>query len=70
MRPITVNNNTYTSISAAWRALSPPGLSLVTVRWRLREGWGADWAFVHPVVSPEDRRTFKELRLTFDGLTD
>jgi hypothetical protein len=64
MRPITVNNNTYTSISAAWRAESPPGLSLVTVRWRLKQEWPADIAFWSGVVPPTARRKFKEVRTT------
>lgn len=62
MKPITVNNITYTSVVAAWRALSPEGLKLVTVRWRLREGWNNEDAFTIGTVPPQDRRNFKTIR--------
>lgn len=62
MIPITINNNTYTSISAGWRAVSPPGLSLITVRWRLRNNWTPKDALTTPVVPPEDRRMFADNR--------
>jgi hypothetical protein len=62
MNPITVNGVTYTSVAAAWRAQSPRNLKLVTVRWRLRDGWTADDAVTLGVVPPENRRTFKGLR--------
>ena len=61
MIPITVNNNSYKSISEAWRALSPDGLREITVRLRLRNGWLPADAFMYPVVLPVDRRTFKEV---------
>jgi hypothetical protein len=62
MIPITVNNNTYKSISEAWRELSPEGLREITVRLRLRNGWPPEQAFLLPVVIAADRRTFKEVR--------
>ena len=62
MIQITVNNNTYKSISAAWRAESPPGLKEITVRLRLRNGWPTCQAFTFPPVIATDRRKFKEVR--------
>jgi len=62
MNPIQVNGVTYTSVAAAWRALSPRNLKLVTVRWRLRSGWEADDALLLGVVPPRNRRLFKGLR--------
>ena len=59
---ITVNNYTYTSIAAAWRAISPKGLPLVTVRWRLKEGWAPELAFLQEPVHPKFRRKFRDLR--------
>lgn len=63
MTPITIGADTFTSISAAWRATSPPGLPLATVRRRLgKYGWPTEDAFLYLPVIPEDRRTFKEVR--------
>ena len=62
MIPVTVNGNTYKSISAAWRAESPEGLPMITVRVRLKMGWHPEDAFSLPSVAPVDRRTFKEIR--------
>ena len=62
MIPIQVNANTYTSIAAAWRAESPEGLGLGTVRWRLKNGWDASSAILQTVVPPVDRRTFDQVR--------
>lgn len=59
---ITVNDFTYTSIAAAWRALSPEDLPLITVRWRLKQGWDPETAFTVGPVAPEMRRIFKGLR--------
>ena len=64
MIPITVNNNSYKSISEAWRELSPDGLREITVRLRLRNGWTPEDAFLTKVVPPEDRRTFKDVRVS------
>ena len=62
MKPVTFEGYTYNSISAAWRALSPPGLPQITVRWRLNDGWRLGPAFLTPPVEPELRRKFKEVR--------
>lgn len=62
MNPITINGVTYTSVAGAWRAVSPRGLTLLAVRWRLREGWTPEEALLLAAVPPESRRTFKELR--------
>lgn len=62
MNPITVRDNTYSSVAAAWRARSPTGLKLITVRWRLRNGWTNWSAITTPVVPPELRRRFNEVR--------
>lgn len=65
MKQITVQGNTYTSITAAWRETGKV-VKLTTVRWRLREGWHPDDAFLLPLVDPEDRRMFVTNRRTFD----
>lgn len=70
MIPITVNNNTYNSISEAWRELSPPSLPEITVRWRLSNGWDAYEAFTTLPVDPVDRRKFPDVRITFDEDTE
>jgi len=62
MIPVQVNNNTYKSISAAWRELSPPDLPMITVRWRLKQGWEPFSAFLTPAVPAPKRRTFKGVR--------
>ncbi len=62
MIPITINNNTYNSISAAWREVSPPGLPMITVRWRLKNGWPPVLALTAAAVPPTNRRGFKSLR--------
>ncbi|GAG24027.1 unnamed protein product [marine sediment metagenome] len=62
MKQITVNNNTYNSISAAWRAESPPGLPMITVRWRLNNGWIPWIAFRTTPVTAKQRRMFKGVR--------
>jgi len=59
------NSNTYTSIASAWRDLSPANLPLITVRWRLKEGWDAWDAFKYPPVQPKVRRVFKDLRMGY-----
>ena len=59
---IKVGNNTYSSIAAAWRAESPEGLPLITVRWRLKSNWVPNDAFWMPSVDPEIRRKFKKIR--------
>jgi len=59
---IKVGNNSYSSIAAAWRAESVGHLPLITVRWRLKNGWSADDAFWTPPAEPKIRRKFKELR--------
>jgi hypothetical protein len=56
MIPITIGNNTYKSISSAWRNESPEGLKMVTVRWRLKNGWSTDHAFWTPMIPPVLRR--------------
>ena len=61
MIPVQVNNNTYKSISAAWREESPAGLPQITVRWRVREGWPTDIAFLLPQVPPAIRCKFKSM---------
>lgn len=63
MIPITIGGNTYKSISLAWRELSPPNLPQITVRWRLKQGWHVEDAFLMPPVAPEVRRINKELRI-------
>lgn len=62
MIPITVGDNTYTSIAAAWRDEAVEGLPLVTVRWRLKEGWDTKLAFKTPPIPGENRRKNKEIR--------
>ena len=62
MIQIQVNNNTYKSIAAAWRELSPSGLPQITVRWRLKQGWEPYSAFLTPQVPAKKRRGFKEIR--------
>jgi hypothetical protein len=62
MNPIEVNGVTYTSVVSAWRNVSPEGLTMSAVRWRLRQGWPASQALTLATVPPERRRTFKELR--------
>jgi hypothetical protein len=62
MNPITVGEVTYTSVAQAWRNESPEGLSLTTVRWRLRNEWSAEDALRTPVVPPVERRGFKGQR--------
>ncbi len=62
MKPVTVLGVTYTSVAEAWRQTSPQNLKLVTVRWRLRNGWSENDAFTLGVVPPENRRGFKEIR--------
>lgn len=62
MRPITFEGYTYNSISAAWRAISPPGLPMITVRKRLDKGWEKGPAFLTPPVPATDRRTFADVR--------
>lgn len=62
MKQVTFEGYTYNSISAAWRALSPPGLPMITVRWRLNEGWAKGPAFLTPPVEPTERRKFKKTR--------
>lgn len=65
MIQIQVNNNTYKSISAAWRELSPPDLPMITVRWRLKSGWEPYAAFLTPAVPPKRRRVFKGIRKVY-----
>ena len=60
MIQITVGDNTYNSISAAWRGESPDGLPMITVRWRIKNGWTTWSAFKIEPVDPEFRRIFKE----------
>ena len=62
MKPVTFEGYTYKSISAAWRALSPPGLPMITVRWRLNDGWRKGPAFLTPAVPAVERRGYKEKR--------
>jgi hypothetical protein len=54
--PVKVGRNTYKSISAAWRAESPEALPMITVRWRLKEGWPNTIAFRLPPTEPQLRR--------------
>lgn len=56
MIPVEVNGHTYKSISAAWRELSPEGLPMITVRWRLRNGWPTKYAFTDGPIVPVMRR--------------
>lgn len=62
MIPIVINGDTYKSISAAWRARSPDGLPMITVRKRLKAGWETGPAFLQEPVAPIDRRTFPLVR--------
>lgn len=59
---IEVRTNTYSSIAAAWRDMSPANLPLITVRWRLKEGWKPEDALRYPPVQPKIRRKFKDIR--------
>ena len=61
MKQVTVGNNTYTSIAAAWRAESPETLKLITVRWRLKNGWNTELAFKQEPIPPIFRRKFRDL---------
>lgn len=60
MRSITVNENTYNSISAAWRAESPDGLPEITVRGRLNAGWSTRMAFGLAPVEPRLRASRRD----------
>jgi len=60
MIPIQIDNNTYKSISAAWRAESPAGLKEITVRLRLRNGWPVKVAFKTPMIPAEERASTKD----------
>ena len=66
MKQVTVNGNTYNSISEAWRELSPEGLPMITVRWRLKNGWPPYLAFLITPVAAAGRRTFKAKRVGYD----
>jgi len=70
MIPITVNGNTYSSISEAWREEAVADLPEITVRWRLNQGWHEDHAFNTPPVDPDVRRTFADVRRTFEEVMD
>jgi hypothetical protein len=63
MKQITIEGNTYKSISAAWRAESPQGLPQITVRWRLNNDWDAYNAFKTLPVAERLRRVWKDHRL-------
>ena len=56
MIQITLNGNTYKSISAAWRAESPEGLPMITVRWRIKNGWPMEAAFTILPIDAQNRR--------------
>lgn len=67
-KQITVNNYTYSSIASAWRALAPVDdygkiLPLITVRWRLKQGWDPELALTEPPVDAKIRRKYKDLRI-------
>jgi hypothetical protein len=70
MKPIEVDNVTYRSVAEAHRALSPPGLRLVTVRWRLREGWDPAQALMYSIIPAENRRGFKDIRTGISALQE
>ena len=63
MIPVTVNQHTYNSISEAWRETSPPELPMITVRWRLKDGWDPDLAFMMPPIPKQLRSRFKSWRV-------
>ena len=65
MITVKVNGNTYRSIAAAWRAISPEGLSQIAVRKRLQDGWYVETAFLTGVVKPVDRRGYRHVRRCF-----
>lgn len=56
MIQITLNGNTYKSISSAWRAESPPELPMITVRWRLKNEWPTWAAFTWLPIPAKLRR--------------
>jgi hypothetical protein len=62
MNQVKVLNDTYSSVSEAWRELSPEGLPEITVRWRLSQGWPTYQAFKTPPIEPELRRLHKAER--------
>lgn len=62
MIQINIGRDTYKSISSAWRALSPRGLAMITVRWRLNNGWNIKDAFLITAVEADKRRTFADVR--------
>jgi hypothetical protein len=62
MIPVTVGENTYKSVSEAWREESPKGLPMITVRWRLKNGWATYIAFKMPRIPAVDRRLYKVIR--------
>jgi hypothetical protein len=62
MNQIEVEGTIYRSVAAAWRAVSPKILKLITVRLRLRNGWDIHHAFLAKPVPPENRRNNKDLR--------
>jgi hypothetical protein len=62
MIQINIGRDTYKSISSAWRELSPKSLPMITVRWRLNNGWNVRDAFLITPVDAEKRRTFADVR--------
>jgi hypothetical protein len=57
VKPITIDNVTYKSLAAAWRAISAEGVSFALARKRIQRGWLAKRAFVTPPIPPQLRRT-------------
>jgi len=65
MKPITVGNDTYTSIAAAARAIGKA--PLITIRWRLKNGWTPSEALGTPIIPPVLRRNNKSHRQPIDN---
>lgn len=56
MKKITIENVTYKSFAAAWRALAVEGVSRALARKRVSRGWDPELALKTPPVPPQARR--------------
>jgi hypothetical protein len=56
VKKLSINNVTYKSFAAAWRALHTPGVSFALARKRRERGWMPKKAIVTPPIDPVNRR--------------
>lgn len=56
MKALTVDNVTYKSFAAAWRALGIASVSFALARKRVTRGWLPKKAFVTSPIEPQNRR--------------